>query len=71
MNGFISQDITFCMSNECPIKEYCFRSIGCTKRIASYSDFYKSLCNHSNVYKMYIQAPMDLVKSKRNQRKDK
>lgn len=67
--NWINQDITFCMNDKCPIKEYCFRAIGCTERIATYSDF-NSVCNFSNVFKYFIQAPMDLVEQKRQQKKE-
>lgn len=68
MYSWISQDICFCASKECPIREYCFRAIGCKSRIYTAS-YLADVCNHSNVYAYYIQAPMDLVEEKRHQRK--
>ena len=69
MNNWISQDICFCSSIECPIKEYCFRAIGCKSSIYTAS-YLAEICNHSNVYAYYIQAPMDLIKQKREQKKE-
>ena len=67
--SWISQDISFCMTENCPIKEYCHRAIGCTQRIAaSYSDFGK-ICNIDNVFEYFIQADMKLVNQKRKDEK--
>ena len=66
LSNFVSQDITFCMTEGCPIKQYCHRAIGCKKRIASYSDF-STLCNVNNVFAMFMQAEkedMEKVKGK-------
>ena len=52
---WLQQDITFCMTENCPIRQYCHRAIGCKKRIASYSD-YSSICNINNVFSYFIQA---------------
>ena len=67
MYSWISQDICFCLSNSCPIKEYCFRPIGCRSRIATYSQL-DTGCNHQNIFVYFVQAPMDLVNEKRRQR---
>lgn len=50
-----SQDICFCASKECPIKDYCFRAIGCKSRIYTAS-FLAEICNHSNVFPYFLQA---------------
>ena len=65
---WISQDICFCASNNCPIKEYCFRFVGCKSQIYTAS-YLAEVCNYSNVFEYFIQAPMDLVEQKRQQRK--
>lgn len=58
MNDFqqwFSQDITFCASDNCPIKEYCHRYVGRKVRIASFSNF-EEACNHKNFFEWFIQA---------------
>lgn len=58
MNDFqqwLSQDITFCASDNCPIKEYCHRYVGRKVRIASFSNF-EEACNHKNFFEWFIQA---------------
>lgn len=50
-----SQDICFCAEEKCPIREYCFRAIGCRSKIYTAS-YLGTECNHSNVYKMFLQA---------------
>ena len=69
LRTLVSQDITFCVNRNCPIKEYCHRAIGCTKRIASYSDF-SPICNITNVYEHFIQADMSTVEQKRRMKKN-
>ena len=66
--SWLSQDITFCMTENCPIKEYCHRAIGCKERIASYSDF-SSICNINNIFEYFIQADMKDVLAKRGEKK--
>ena len=68
MMSWVSQDITFCMTENCPIKEYCHRSIGCKERIASYSDF-SSICNINNIFEYFMQADMKDVCRKRGDKK--
>lgn len=69
LSDWISQDICFCHSKECPIREYCFRAIGCKSRIYTAS-YLAEVCNHSNVFAYYIQTPMNLVEQKRQQKKE-
>lgn len=69
LSDWISQDICFCASDECPIRKYCFRAIGCKSRIYTAS-YLAEVCNHSNVFAYYIQAPMNLVEQKRQQKKE-
>ena len=66
--GWISQDVTFCMAQNCPIKEYCHRAIGCTEKFASYSDF-SSICNINNVFEYFMQANMKTIEQKRKDKK--
>ena len=60
--SWMLQDITFCASESCPIKEYCFRKVGPLPGVVhSYSDFSEH-CNHQNVFEMFIQANKELRK---------
>ena len=57
MNDYqwLSQDITFCLADNCPIREYCHRYVGRKVRIASFSNF-EEACNHSNIFAYFMQA---------------
>ena len=57
MNDYqwLSQDITFCASDNCPIKEWCHRYVGRKVYIASFSNF-GEVCNHNNVFAYFMQA---------------
>lgn len=65
----ISQDICFCASEECPIREYCFRAIGCRSRIYTAS-YLAEVCNHSNVFESFIQADEDTIRRYREKIKN-
>ena len=64
-----SQDICFCESEECPIKEYCFRAIGCKSRIYTVS-YLAEICNHSNVFELFIQADQKTIEEHREKIKN-
>ena len=68
LSNWFKQDITFCATKNCPIREYCHRAVGCKKRIASYADFGNE-CNLSNIYKMFMQADMKDVEAYREKNK--
>ena len=64
-----SQDICFCASKECPIREYCFRAIGCKSKIYTAS-YLAEVCNHSNVFELFIQADQATINEYREKIKD-
>lgn len=67
-----SQDICFCMEENCPIKGYCYRAIGAKPGIHSYAQL-GTECNHLNVYKMFLQADQQTIseyKEKQKRRKE-
>ena len=67
--SWVSQDITFCLSESCPIRKYCFRKVGPLPGIHSFSD-YSEICNETNVYKEFIQANKE-VREKYKQKEEK
>ena len=66
--NYINQDITFCLNDECPIKEYCHRGIGASPGIHSYSDF-SIECNPKSVYKDFIQTSKEITEKYRRKQK--
>ena len=72
MNDYhwLSQDITFCASDTCPIKEWCHRYVGLKKRIASFSDF-KEVCNHENIFADFMQANQEDTEEYRRKEENK
>ena len=63
-----SQDICFCASEECPIRQYCFRAIGCKSRIYTAS-YLANICNHSNVFAYFLQADQRTINEYKNKQK--
>lgn len=64
---FYSQDITFCIAEQCPIREYCFRAIGMLPGIHSISDLSK-VCDASNVFSYFKQADMQTINKHRTRK---
>ncbi len=63
-------DICFCASEQCPIREYCYRAAGQKAGIYTIS-YLGEICNHANVFELFIQADPDTIKKYRDKKRRK
>lgn len=57
-------DLTLCSSNECPVKDTCYRAQATPDKLQSYSNF-EYTCNEDNGFVYYIPLELDVIKRKR------
>jgi len=55
-------DVTMCTSNECPVKDTCYRAQATPDKLQSYSNF-EYTCNENNGFSYYIPFKLDEIKN--------
>lgn len=63
-------DICFCASEKCPIREYCYRGIGIKAGIYTIS-YLGEVCNHANIFAYFMQADSKTIEEYRKKKGDK